>query len=159
MAEDEAVIRVYAQLHSNLEDTNWSWIHCLTFPIQKLNSLQFTSKLYKWLRYATGVVVGAQGSLSTQRDSNSPVDYEAGALPDLTIDLYYYVSDKERVHMCPMDPEFAKSKLTSSEATSRRADFRETVGNRDGNQCVLTNGGEVLCDAVHLVAHGKGDLV
>ena len=59
-----AIISVHAQFPKNvspntkpeLAPTNWEWRQCLAFPVDKLNSLGFSSKPYKCIRFATGVV-------------------------------------------------------------------------------------------------------
>ena len=61
--------------------------------------------------------------------------------------------------MFPVDPKIARTNVTSSVATSRRAQFRSDTADRDGNRCVLTGMDELVCDAVHLLAHSKGDTV
>jgi hypothetical protein len=70
MADPSATICIYAQFPKdlipnadlNLDPTNWVWAQCLAFPINKLNSLEFLSKPYKWIRYAIGIVVGAHAN-------------------------------------------------------------------------------------------------
>jgi hypothetical protein len=79
-------IRVYAQFVSNpppngdeeqrgwLDSSNWKWTNCLTFPVENLNT--FSRSPYKWIRYATGIVVGAHGHLFPQQDSATPIVYD-----------------------------------------------------------------------------------
>ncbi|KJA21507.1 hypothetical protein HYPSUDRAFT_202865 [Hypholoma sublateritium FD-334 SS-4] len=59
--------------------------------------------------------------------------------------------------MFPVDATTAHTTITSSEATTRRIQFYDDVGERDGRQCVLTGRPELCCDAVHLLARSKGD--
>lgn len=59
--------------------------------------------------------------------------------------------------MFPVDPDMGRTNVTPSIATTRRAEFRGEVTVRDGRECVLTRLEEMLCDAVHLLAHSKGD--
>ena len=76
-------IRVYAPFpHTvalgpdlNLDPSNWHWVHCLTLPLHTLAALQFSHRPYKWIRYAIGVVIGAEGDLSPSSDSPNVVDY------------------------------------------------------------------------------------
>ncbi len=53
----------------NLHPSNWHWVHCLTLPVETLSALQFSQRQYKWIRYAIGVVVGAEGDLSSSPDA------------------------------------------------------------------------------------------
>ncbi len=67
-------------------------------PVSRLNNLRFSSKPYKWICYATGIIIGARGHLCTKRDSPNPVsiDYDSG-LSAVSIDLYYHITDQERL--------------------------------------------------------------
>ncbi|KAK2462865.1 hypothetical protein APHAL10511_005063 [Amanita phalloides] len=160
-----AEIQVYAQfpriIGSNATymcPSNWHWIHCLTLPIDTLNTLRFSQRPYKWIRYAIGAVTGSQGDLSFSRDSLNLVDYDAGLpLPPDSANVYYHTSDEEKQSMYPVDPKIERSTVTSSMATTRRAGFREEVAERDEWRCVLTGWGDRFCHAVHLLAHSKGD--
>ena len=58
-----------------------------------------------------------------------------------------------------VDYEGLNDRLTTTEATTRRADFRDDVIRRDGRACVVTQEGEDHCDAAHLIPHSKGDEV
>ena len=142
----------------NVEPSNWHWIHCLTLPIETVNALQFSHRPYKWIRYAIGVVVGAEGDLLTSPDSPDFVNYNADFPAESTI-LYYHTSDEERRKMFPVDPNIGRTNVTSTCATTRRAEFNEEVANRDGRTCTLTSIEAMYCDAVHLLAHSKGDTV
>jgi hypothetical protein len=142
----------------NVDPSNWHWVLCLTLPLETLNALQFSPRPYKWIRYAIGVVVGAEGDLSSSPDLPNLVDYDAG-LPVESAVLYYHTSDEERRRMFPADPNTGHTHITSSVATTRRAQFRDGVAERDGRECVLSGMEETSCDAVHLLAHNKGDAV
>lgn len=61
--------------------------------------------------------------------------------------------------MFPVSPGVGRTNITSSNTTSRRAQFRDDVAERDGRTCVLTGLETGFCDAVHLVPHSKGDRV
>ncbi|KAF8954832.1 hypothetical protein BDZ97DRAFT_1942203 [Flammula alnicola] len=159
-------IDVYASLPLNvalgpdlfLESTNWRSVHCLTLPLGKLNALQFSQRLaYKWIRYAIGVVVGAEGHLSTSPDSLNVVDYNA-VLPAESIVLHYNTTNEERRRMFPVDPNIERTDVTSSVHTNRRDQFRTEISERDGKHCILTGFGEMYCDAVHFLPHSKGDM-
>ncbi|KAF5371991.1 hypothetical protein D9615_008140 [Tricholomella constricta] len=160
-----AAIQVYASFPRavapgaklNLKPTNWCWVHCLSLPLDTLNALQFSPRPYKWIRYAIGVVVGAEGDLSSSPDLPDIVDYNAGLLSESTI-LYYHTSNKERRKMFPVDPDLERTEsFTSSIPTTRLAHFIDDVKERDGSTCVMTGLDEILCDAAHLLAQTKGD--
>ncbi|KAN0097128.1 hypothetical protein V8E55_001574 [Tylopilus felleus] len=158
MATTVLEIQVFATFSldpNNLEHSNWNWTHCLTFPLDTLRSHQFTSKPYKWIRYATGVVVGAQGDLSFSPDSpHDVVEYDHD-LPSESANLYYHTSDAEKQRMFPADPDMGHTTITSSDPTTR-VDLRSQVIERDGT-CVLTRFHSFNCDAAHLLPHSKGD--
>lgn len=82
------------------------------------------------------------------------VDYDDG-LPSESIVLYYQTSDDEIRKMFPADPHVGHSRITSNVATTRRAQFNNDVAERDGRKCVLTSTEEMICEAVHLLAHSK----
>lgn len=155
------IIRIHAQFGTSASATS-PWHHFLKFPVNDLNRLQFSNKPYKWLRYAAGVVIGAEGHLQYDRDASSPiVNYNAESLPDVDTDLYYHVSDTERENMFPLDPQFANDECTTSTGASSvgRADFRRRVMARDEGLCVVSDLAPESCDAVHLVPFSKGDMV
>ena len=62
--------------------------------------------------------------------------------------------------MFPTDPNIGRTNVTDSNniATTRRVQFSEDVIERDG-VCVLAGLEVMFCDAVHLLAHNKGDSV
>src|SRR5258708_1056736 len=138
----------------NVDPSNWRWVHCLTVPT--LNTLQFSQRPYKWIRYAIGVVVGAEVDLSSSSDSLNVVDYNAG-LPAESAFLYYHTNEEKR-RMFPADPNIGRTNVTDSNniATSRRVQFREDVIERDR---VLAGLEVMFSNAVHLLAHNKGDSV
>ncbi|KAF8062471.1 hypothetical protein FPV67DRAFT_1421605 [Lyophyllum atratum] len=142
----------------NVDADNWHWVHCLTLPLKALDVLQFSRRPYKWIRYVIGIVVGAEGDLSSSSDSLNIPDYNAG-LPTESGALYYHTSNDAKQKMFPVDPNInsGRTNLTSSVATTGRAQFRSDTAARDGNRCVLTGIRDVFCDAVHLLAHSKGD--
>lgn len=98
MVKLAAIISVHAQFPKivipntdlDLDPTNWEWKGCLSFPVSRLHDLRFSSKPYKWIRYATGIVLGARGELCIERDlpNPNPIDYDA-ALSATSIDLQY----------------------------------------------------------------------
>ncbi|KAA1474434.1 hypothetical protein DENSPDRAFT_841012 [Dentipellis sp. KUC8613] len=171
MSTSSKVVHVSTQLPtdgnpSNLVLDNWVWKRCLTFPVDALTALKFSNKPYKWIRYAAGVVLGAEGTLS--RGDNELLDLESDLasldrLPDTT-DLFYHIDifTEEGVptrRLFPLDPDFAASRMTgtSTADSTRCVNFRAEVMQRDGDGCVATGMPPEICDAVHLVAHCKGD--
>ena len=142
----------------NLDADNWHWVLCLTLPLEILNVLHFSPRPYKWIRYAVGIVVGAEGHLSSNSEFLKIVDYNAG-LPTKSTVLYYYTDDDERQRMSPVDPKTVRTKVTSSITTFRSSRFRSDLADRDGNRCVLTEMDALSCDAVHLLPKSKGDTV
>ena len=115
--------------------------------------MQFARNKYKWIRYATSVIVGAQGVLSTTQDSPDHVIHN-NDLPSASIDIYYHTSDDERNRMYPINPLMERTTVTSSDVATRKNEFCHLVRARDG-LCVLTR--MDTDDAVHLVQHSKGD--
>jgi len=163
-----AIISVYAQFPKNvmsnteldLDSSNWEWKKCLVFPVDRLNTLKFSSKLFKWIRYATGIVVGAHGDLCAEPDLPNPVpiDYDS-CLSAVSTNLYYHTTDQEKRRMVPIDPKLADTRtVTSSWTSTRQDDFWDEVEDRDGT-CVLTGHPESVCNAAHLLPHSKGDTV
>ena len=119
------------------ERTSWNWVHCLAFQPETLIRLKFSLKPYKWIRYATAVVVGAQGHLSFGRDDhNNIMEYDDDLRLESTV-LYYHTSEDEKQRMFPADPDAGHTNLTSSDATSQRDNFYSDIVARDG-VCVLT---------------------
>jgi hypothetical protein len=139
-----------------INPNNWTWIHSLTFPLEKLRTLHSSQQSYKWIRFAIGVVTGAEGTLSTSPDSSTPMDYDALLA---ATDLYYHMSAEERGRIFPIDPSIMRTRITSSVQSDRRTDFRSEVLERDREQCVLTriHSSEGVCEAAYLIAHSKGD--
>ena len=128
--------------------------------LSRLNDLRFSLKPYKWIRYATGIVIGVRGELCTERDLPNPVpiNYDSG-LSVVSIDLYYHTTNQEKRLIFPIDPKLADTRTeTSSGTSSRREDFRDEVENRD-EVCVVTGVPGFLCDAAHILPHSNGDKV
>ncbi|KAH9021277.1 hypothetical protein EDB83DRAFT_2431646 [Lactarius deliciosus] len=143
----------------DLSPTNWHWVPCLTLPLGKFNELpgHLSERPYKWIRYAIGVVVGAEGVLSTSCDSLDVVDYDA-APPVESAVLYYHISDEERGRMFPVDPHIVRTSRTSGGLDAQRGSFFDGVAERDGGRCLLTGLKGEFCDAVHLLPLRKGDM-
>jgi hypothetical protein len=160
-----AIISVHAQLPKNvlnteldLDPTNWEWHECLAFPVQKLNDLRFSSKPYKRIRYCTGIVVGAQGELSTERDLPNPISIDYGSgLPTLaaSIKLYYHITDEEKCRMFPIGPNPSNAKtLSSCWMSTCWGDFCEDVEERD-QICVVSGDPPDAFEAANILPHSK----
>ncbi len=162
---EQPLISVYVKLPTNAASadkeaangSDWLWTNLLDFPVHKLLECRFSKKPYKWLRYATGVVLGAEGHLHKGEDTTSDlVDYEARTLLHEIMNLYYHTS---ALRIFPIDPDFANEAKTSRAAQKRNPGFRRRVLARDGATCVVTNTIVRYCDAAHIVALRKGNEV
>jgi hypothetical protein len=58
-----------------------------------------------------------------------------------------------------VDYEALNDRITTTEGTTRRSDFRAAVVRRDGPACVVTQVEGSRCDTAHLIPHSKGDEV
>jgi len=144
----------------NLHHSNWHWVHCLTIPIDTLKELKFSQKPFKWIRYAIGVVVGAEGGLSFSSDPLNVVNYDAGKFPALTTILYYHINDNEKLRMFPIDPDIQRTIITSSLASTQRGCFRDGLATRDENRCIVTGiTHDCQLEIAHLLSRSKGDKV
>ncbi|KAH9034409.1 hypothetical protein EDB84DRAFT_1486912 [Lactarius hengduanensis] len=138
----------------DLRPSNWNWVHCLTLPLEMLQTHQFSHRPFKWIRYAIGVVIGARGDLSTTPDPSGVVNYDAN-LPADSVNLYYYVDHSEKRKMFPIGPDIIHTQVTTTVSTHRRGSFYDDVVQRDEQKCVWTEIEVMFCDAVHLLAHSK----
>ncbi len=109
MAATELDIKVFAMFPTGSEPSNWTWVHCLTFELATLTELHFSSKPFKWIRYATGIVVGAQGHLSFEPNSPDDVMNYDDDLTSTSANLYYHVSPAERRRMFLTDPAMGRT--------------------------------------------------
>ncbi|KAG9307945.1 hypothetical protein JVU11DRAFT_12820 [Chiua virens] len=152
MAENPE-IRVHSMFRPDPRSHNWDWAHILNFRVDLLAEMQFAPNPYKWIRYATSVVVGAQGVLSTVPDSPGH-GMPNNELPAASMDLYYHMTEEERNAMVPIDLDMEKRTRYTSVASFGRSSFGRQVRDRDGT-CVLT--GMRTIEAAHLLQHSKGD--
>jgi hypothetical protein len=58
-----------------------------------------------------------------------------------------------------VDYQALNDRITSSEQTTRRSDFRRSIIQRDGDFCVITGTPGPICDAAHIIPRSKGDEV
>ena len=135
----------------DLSTENWPWIHYLTLPVETLNTLHLSRRPYRWILFAIGVVVGAQGVLSAGPNSNLDLDF-VGPLTE-SADLYY----NHKWRMFPVDPDIGRTHDTSSVYVARGVPSHDRVTERDIKRCVVGSMMEWHCDAVHLLPHTKGD--
>lgn len=113
-------IRVHAFLprsvvldgHLDLRQSNWHWVHSLTIPLETLSRLHLSERPFKWIRYAIGVVVGAEGDLFSTRRSTMALDYDT-LLPTHSLNVYYRAGDEERLRIFPIDPYITHTRITS----------------------------------------------
>jgi hypothetical protein len=130
-----------------LDQTNWEWQVCLAFPIHKL---RFSSKPFKWIRYATAIVVGARGDLCTEPFPVPPIDYES-PVTGIDLRLYYQTTDEEKCHMIPIEPNLANTRTVTvtSQASTCRMDFCEEVMDRD-RSCIISGDVPDACGVANL---------
>ena len=55
--DETTEIRIHAMFLLDPQSPGWEWVHILNFSVGLLNEIQFAQNPYKWIRYATGVVV------------------------------------------------------------------------------------------------------
>ena len=140
----------------DLDLCNWSWVHVLVLPVDKLASLSFIVKPYKWMRFVAGAILGAHGRLSWSPDSADPsVDYDA-PLPTESQTVYYHCEESERDFVFPVDPHMNDY---MSDSTASSAQFAFSVKERDGGKCVITGVPEMYCSAARIVPYHKGNAV
>ncbi|KAF8436892.1 hypothetical protein L210DRAFT_3688345, partial [Boletus edulis BED1] len=112
---------------------------------------RLTLRPLKWLRFATFTICSAKGHLSTT-EGGQTVDYENVSFNNIA-DRYYYAPDNNMYHL--VDYNAFDDKCTSSAATPRCYDFRETICTRD-DECVITGAERDDCDAAHIIPGRKG---
>lgn len=159
-------VKVHAPLPHDLENTganssfdDWLWIHCLTLPVKKLNALQLSSRLYKWICIAMGVTTGAKGHLTSSLDLSEVVDYNAAHLQPEHPNLYYHIGEEERPWVFPVDPCILHKYITSGVPTAWRTAFHSNVVGWNKRRCVLTQVPEADCDTIHIISHSKANEV
>lgn len=129
-------------------------VHMLTHP-----EFCVSRYPYKWIHFATGVTLGMKGDLSASRIPLDIIAYDQLELPTESVDLYFVTLGDDRSKIFPVDPNVRQASITSQEGSTRCADFRSHVMQRDKSHCVLSGVDEGFCDAVHILAHNKGNAV
>jgi len=160
--EAPKAINVYASfpivvvpgVNLDLRAVNWKWIHCLHLLLTTFNALNLSRRPYRWILYAIGVVVGAQGYISLLYPPYVELDF-TGPLTE-SGDLYYFITNAEKQRMFPIDTDIGRARVTSSVHIAREGQFHDGVADRDVRSCVLADMWEGNCDAVHLLPHSKG---
>ncbi|GBE87601.1 hypothetical protein SCP_1102780 [Sparassis crispa] len=168
-AAESEIITVIAQLarpHATEEEGSegdvrvreleWEWVRCL--KIQKACILEFSPKPYKWIRFITGVILGAEGILCATDNADAiEIDYDR-PLIDGNFSLYFHVTPAELSRMFPLDPYIAEPYCATGSTTEACCDgFRDEVEGRDV-RCVASDALAVMCDAAHLIGQSKGDI-
>ena len=98
-----------------------------------------------------------RGTLSAGPNSNIDLDF-VGLLTE-SVDLHFYISDDEKRRMFPVDPDIGRAHVTSTVHRAPGGQFYDGVAKQDERKCLITKIMELLCDAVHLLAHSKSDEV
>jgi len=122
----------------------------LTIPVTAAST--YSSKPLKWIRYVTGAVLGAEGTLRTfginnedlDLDDEEPVCRKLIFIPSLPIRF--------------VDPDGLNHLASSQITTESRTVFRAALEGRDVC-CVATDDFAALCEASHLIPHSKGSEV
>jgi hypothetical protein len=147
-----------------------SQVLALSIPFNDIQRLSI--RPLKWLRFVTFTVCGACGDLSATPDGPA-VDYDSIALGS---EDYYYTPQGDAswvstcgsllIHCCVVigdyhlvDYQTLNDRITSSEQTTRRSDFRRSIIQRNGEFCVVTRTLGIYCDAAHIIPRSKGDEV
>ncbi|KZT04832.1 uncharacterized protein LAESUDRAFT_750972 [Laetiporus sulphureus 93-53] len=139
-------------IHADNEPNSSSCIRCLKIP--KAHITKFCRKPYKWIRFVTGCIAGSTGMLYWK--DGEEVDYDADLTPGDT-NVCFVIDPAERERAFPLDPDLANAHVTTGATSTRRADFRDKLRERDGATCVVTRMPAELCEASHLISHNKGD--
>lgn len=104
----------------------------------------------KWLRFVLFAISGAQGHLATT-PTGPPVDYTT-PFDDLA-GTYYYLPEGQ---IMLVDHQALNDRVTSSDMTPRRHNFKGDVLDRD-HHCIITQVYAIDCDAAHIIPKSKGD--
>jgi len=131
--------------------------------------MQFAISPLAWLSYLGFTICGSEGHIA-----NTPYGEQLEYHPvgvQVHPGIYYYIAGGES--FCGilgphspliLDPRWLDIEMMDDRAsyasgrTSRRADFRQDIINRDGT-CVMTGTPPENCQACHIVPHSKGDQV
>ena len=135
--------------------SNWVWVHVLVLPVDKLATLSFILKPYKWIRFVAGAILAVHGNLSWSPNSTDPpVDYDA-PLPTESQTVYFHC-DEVRENIFPVDPHMIED---DPDVFTCDPQFRFEVEERDGGKCVVTGCPPIECRAVHIVPSYHGNAV
>src|SRR5882762_3468999 len=133
------------EIFLSIDETQISFLSIPRSDIERLAVSPF-----QWMRYVMFAICGARGDLSTT--PNGPaVDYENTEIANDENTYYYRPSGKlsfaceiavHRVSTSPgpcafVDHEGLNDRITTTEGTTRRGDFRNDVVRRDGPACVI----------------------
>ncbi|KAK7022958.1 hypothetical protein VNI00_016848 [Paramarasmius palmivorus] len=133
------------------ENRRWSDKPLLSIPKTFIHSLDLAGNNWvPWLRYVSYAVSGQPGFISLNH-GGPPLKTSLNLL-DTSANASVFYHPKSHI-LCFIDPKLP-SYATSSCAGSAREGFRDKVIARD-HGCVWTRAGPSLCDAAHIVRHGK----
>ncbi|KAH8994519.1 hypothetical protein EDB92DRAFT_286656 [Lactarius akahatsu] len=134
------------EIYLNVDGFPFSFLSIPLDDVQRLSIRPF-----KWLRYVLYSICGARGDLYA-RLGDPPVDYDSTELADHLI--YFY---EPSGHCIFIDHEGLNDRLTSTDQTPRRENFRKEILARDKEFCVVTREPANDCDAAHLIPRSKTD--
>ncbi|EDR14543.1 uncharacterized protein LACBIDRAFT_321675 [Laccaria bicolor S238N-H82] len=126
-------VNLNVQLWIRLGD---AYQHALSIPVHECQ--RFSLHPLTWLRFLGYAIYGKEGYISRERDGEQVADYRP-----------------EDNDFRLLDPKVMDDRTSvGSEVTSRQADFRQDVVNRD-RCCVMT--GSAGSEGCHIIPHSKGD--
>ncbi|KAF8345752.1 hypothetical protein F5887DRAFT_1061647 [Amanita rubescens] len=126
--------------------------HALSIPVHECQ--RFSLHPLTWLRFLGYAIYGKEGYISRERDGEQVADYRPDYVA-ISAGNYYYISQDNDFRL--VDPKVMDDRTSyASEVTSRRANFKQDVVNRD-RCCVMT--GATLFEACHIIPHANGDQV
>ncbi|KAH8994522.1 hypothetical protein EDB92DRAFT_1943833 [Lactarius akahatsu] len=134
------------EIYLNVDGSRFPFLSIPLDDVQRLSIRPF-----KWLRYVLYSICGARGDLYA-RLGDPPVDYDSTELADHLI--YFY---EPSGHCIFIDHEGLNDRLTSTDQTPRRENFRKEILARDKEFCVVTREPANDCDAAHLIPRSKTD--
>jgi hypothetical protein len=122
-----------------------------------------------WLCHLGFTICGTVGHISDTQNGQE-IDCRPNA-PVIQAGIYYYITGGESYFgiIGPLSPLLLETRWLdvdmmndrasySSVRTTRRADFRQDLIDRDGT-CVMSNSPPRNCQACHIVPHSRGDEV
>jgi len=141
----------------------------LTIPLNTCT--RFAIYPLTWLSYLGFAICGREGHISDTQNGQEIPDYRPDLNgPVIQPGIYYYISQRES-YLCILglfqplleprwvDVDMMNDRISYTSAqTSRRADFRRDIIDRDVT-CVMSGSPPEGCQACHIVPHTRGDQV